>query len=195
MPSREHEQADARHVAHREVHVIGHVLRARRVAGLPLDLPVEVLHADRPREVGLDGVVDVPPGQLLEDGAGGVEVPVVVEVVRARLLRAPRRRAVGGVAGVRRRVIDTRPRGDQVLDGRLELPREQPADVRELQLLQRGVEPDRPVLDVLAVQHRQHALAHRREVAEVRDVAVLEEHAPAHGHEHRRRVDRREPPA
>ncbi len=94
---------------------------------------VEVLHADRPGQVGLERVVDVAAGQLLEDGAGGVEVPVVVELVGSRPLRPARRRAVGVVAGVGRRVVHARPRGDQVLDRGLQFLGQQAADVGELE--------------------------------------------------------------
>ena len=57
------------------------------------------------------------------------------------------------------------------------------------------VEIDRAVFDVPAVQHREHALAHRRDLAEARDVAVLEDDSPAGDHDEARRPLRTEPDA
>jgi hypothetical protein len=49
---------------------------------------VVVLHVERLGEVNLEGVVDVLSGNLFEGEEGGVEVPVVVVVEGAGVLRA-----------------------------------------------------------------------------------------------------------
>ena len=46
----------------------------------------EVLHSDRFGQIRLQCVIHVSTGQLLEHGARGVEIPVVIEEVRTRLL-------------------------------------------------------------------------------------------------------------
>jgi hypothetical protein len=58
----QHEIPKARHVARREEHVVGEVHRARRISHLPLRGSIEVLHANRTREVALERVVDVATG-------------------------------------------------------------------------------------------------------------------------------------
>src|SRR5687767_15777578 len=57
-----------------EVHVIREVLRPARVARLPMRRPIEILHADRLREIRFERVVDVATRLLLENGAERVEV-------------------------------------------------------------------------------------------------------------------------
>jgi hypothetical protein len=49
--------------------------------------------------------------------------------------------------------------------------------VLETDVLDRAIEVDRAVGDVSAVEHREHALAHRRDLAQTCDVAVLEHDA------------------
>jgi hypothetical protein len=44
---------------------------------LYLAAAVEVFHADGAGEVGFERIVDVPAGELLKSGSGGVEVPLI----------------------------------------------------------------------------------------------------------------------
>jgi hypothetical protein len=82
----EHQVADARHVARGNDDRIGRILRDGEVPRLGLDAPVPVLEFQRDGELGLELVVDVPLREVLEGGAGGVEIPVAVEHVAAGLL-------------------------------------------------------------------------------------------------------------
>jgi hypothetical protein len=67
--------------------------------------------------------------------------------------------------------------------------------VLETDILDRAIEVDRAVLDIAAVEHRENALAHRRDFAEPCDVAVLEHDAPAFDDDEARRVLRSQPRA
>src|SRR5690606_22915040 len=102
----QHEVADARHVARREVRVVGQVLRSRGVAAEAWPRAVDVRHAARAGERLVERVEDALAGELREDGAQRVEVPVVVEVVLAGRLRPAGRRAGHVVAAVGRGVVD-----------------------------------------------------------------------------------------
>src|SRR5512145_1253332 len=51
VPLPQHEVAEARHVARREIDVVGEVALLRRVAGLSLIRALEVLHPDRNRQI------------------------------------------------------------------------------------------------------------------------------------------------
>ena len=74
-------------------------------------------------------------------------------------------------------MVDPGAGGDQVVDRGLALDREEAAHVVDAKVLQRGVQVDDPVLDPRAVQDRQDAFAHRREVRELHDVAESEDDA------------------
>src|SRR3954466_2309095 len=97
---------------------------------------IPVLHPDRSRYVGLEGIVDIAPRFFLEGSAGGVEIPVAVEKIGAVLLRSAGRGAVEIVARVRSRMIDAASRHDQIADRRLLLGRRQASDVVEAKLLE-----------------------------------------------------------
>src|SRR5262249_38258406 len=94
--------------------------------------------------------------------------------------------AVGGIAGIGSEMINPGARRDQMLDRRLQLARRQSADVVEFKLAQRLVELNLPVLDVLAVENRQHALANGGQIALVCQIAVLEQRSSADRNYHRR---------
>ena len=74
----------------------------------PGNVAAEVLHVQRTRQLLLQRIVDVAAGLLLEDRTEDVEVPVRVELIRAVLLRAARRRLRQEVARIRRHVVDAR---------------------------------------------------------------------------------------
>ena len=64
-------------------------------ADLFLPGPVEILHAERFRQVRLQYIVEVPAHQFFKRRADRIEIPVVVLEIRAWGLRAPLRS--GGV--------------------------------------------------------------------------------------------------
>ena len=81
-------------------------------------------------------------------------------------------------------MIDTGARRKQVAHARLALDRQQAADVVDAQVGERAVEIDRAVRHVLAVHHRQHALARGEHDADGLHGAVAEQHAAVlHSHE------------
>jgi len=125
---------------------------------------------------------------VLEDRAGGVEVPVAVEHVGSGLLRAPGRRLVQVVAGVRGRMVDAGAGGDEVVDRGLLLDGEETSDVIEPQIRKRRFEVDGPVLHPVAVQHGEDALADRGHVGELLDVSELIDDPPTVDHHEARGV-------
>ena len=84
LPRTQHQQTESRHVARGKIHLVLIEIRVRGAVAFALARAIEVLHADRSREVGFERVIDVAPGQLLEGGAGGVEVPVLILEVGSR---------------------------------------------------------------------------------------------------------------
>jgi hypothetical protein len=179
----QHQVADARHVTHGEVHVIGAVDGAGGVAGAAVQLAPEVLHAQWLYQLALQRVVDAAAGELLEDRAEHVEVPVAVQVVFAGLLRPARRSAGQVVTGVGGGVVDAGAGREQMPHLRLLLRRRQTQHVIDAELCERALEVDDAAIDVDAVEHRENTLPHGGEVADRVDVAVLEQHAPA-DHDH-----------
>jgi hypothetical protein len=86
--------------------MVREVARLAGIACLALTRPIEILQADRTGDVCRKRVVDIEPRRSLEHAASRVEVPVVVEMMCARLHRTARRRELRIVSGVRSRVVD-----------------------------------------------------------------------------------------
>ena len=131
----QHQIADARHVTRRHPNRVGRVLGDREIAFLVLRRSIPILELQRDGELRLELVVDIASRELFEDRAGDVEIPVAVQHVGAGLLRTARRRLRQIVAGVRRGMVDTGARRDDVTDRRLLFDREETADVIDVQLL------------------------------------------------------------
>jgi len=64
----------------------------------------------------------------------------------------------------------------------------QAANVVDLQLRERRVEVDRAVLNPVAIQHRENALAHRCDVRQFFDIAIAKHNAAAIDHDQPGRV-------
>jgi hypothetical protein len=169
----QHQHAQTREIARGQAH---HVLGMHRAWARDLALlgRVVVLHADRASQILLERLVDGLSGQLLEGRAGGVEVPVVVLHARARKLRSAlwRDRIQVVVPGLQ---VDARSRGEQVFQGRVLLDRQERLGLLKAQLRDRLAEVDQATRGVVAVQHRQHALANRGDLAGVGEIPVLED--------------------
>ena len=129
-------------------------------------------------------VVDVALAELFEDGAGGVEVPVVVEVVGAGFLGAAFGCEFAAVAGVGCGVVDAGGGGDEVSDGGVLFDGEEALDVVEVEVFEGGVEIDGTVFDVLAVEHGEDAFAYGGNVGDFGGAAVGPEHVVADSDNH-----------
>jgi hypothetical protein len=142
---------------------------------------IEILHADGDREVGLEGVVDIFPSEFFKGGAGGVEVPIVVMEVHARILRAASGLSDGdGVVvafDLDREEIDAGVAGDELFEGGVFFDRKE-GTIRllEIELNNGFAEVDSVVKDVVAVEHGENALAYGSDFGGVRDVPVREDH-------------------
>src|SRR5258708_37746860 len=82
----EHELADARHVAGGKMDRVGGDDGFLRITLFLLQRAIEILHAERVREVALQSVVDILTGHLLESRPRRLEVPGRVDVIRPTLL-------------------------------------------------------------------------------------------------------------
>ena len=133
--------------------------RLRGVAFLFLEVATEILHMQRPREIGLQRVEEVAPCLELEDRAEDVEVPVGVQLERAVFLRAAWRRLGEEVTGIRCHVIHAGARAKQILNRGLKLAWKQAADVVDAELRECLGRVDVAARDLNAVQHRQNAFS------------------------------------
>lgn len=106
---------------------------------------------------------------------------------------APRRPCVQ--LRVARRMIDAGARHQQVQQRGVFLHRQERLHVVQSDLLHGLVDVDRPVGDVLAEEHPEHALADRCDLADVRQVAVLEQDLAVDDDHQRRRPVGLEPGA
>ncbi len=166
-----HHEPKSRHVARRQEQVIGEIARLVLVAHHALTLRIEVLQRQRLREVLGERVEHALAGLLLEHRAEDIEVPVVIEEIRARLLSSALR-LVRAVARAARRVIDAGACDQEVAHARGLLDRQQAVVLVDAEVSHGGVEIDRAVGDIFSVQHRQDAFARGGEIAHLRDVAV-----------------------
>src|SRR3979411_564743 len=146
----------------------------------------KILHAQRPRDHVAERLVDIAAGELCEDRAERVEVPVAIAPRGARRLGVPwwldglhPWRLVTG------RMVDAGARRQQIVDRRLLLDRAEPLDVVDAERVQRQLQVDAAVLDIIADQGRQKTLADRMAIEAPGDVAPAR-HLAAALHDHYR---------
>ena len=109
----EHQLPEPRHVARGEMHVVGEMFRHLRVARQLVARTVEILHAQRLRQIALQRVENVQPRLLRENRSRDIEVPIVVNKSRAVGRRSSLVfLAFGDAPRIRRGMIDARTRRD-----------------------------------------------------------------------------------
>ncbi len=172
-PAIEHEDAESCHIPSGEEQVIGLIARGLRIVVPEHALPrkVEILELKRLGQVRLQRLKHGLAGQFLEGDAGNVEVPIVVEEVRAWLL-GPSGRCGIGAARAARRIVDTGTRSQETADRGALLDGKKTARFLDAHIANRALEIDRAVRDVLTVEHRQDTLSGRRQVADLGSVPV-----------------------
>jgi hypothetical protein len=179
-----HQQPDPRHVAGREAHDVRRMNRHRLRTVASCGREVVVLHLQRFGEVVAQGFEYRPAGGLPIDGAGRVEVPVVVVEVLAGpegpTCRPPDlhgRRFIGS------RMVDARSAFQELPESRALFGRTQALLVVDAEFVQRLVQRHTPLVHLHAHQDAEYALARRSDIGHAGHVAVsANDHAAMNQH-------------